>query len=256
MILSVTMNVDTLLIRIVLLLMPGLAGYRTFRTIQSMGKSRKQKKDWQDFLSMIFLSVLAYGLLYAVYLLINVVGAWAAGRSPALSVTSIDALLNEKVLLNYFEIVYASLLAMLIGVLAGVVYNKKVVFRVARTLRITDHYGDDDVWSYVMNSDDVEWLFVRDHRVGLVYYGSPVVFSESDEKREILLDDVDVYSNADGKKLYHIDSLYVSRQDSELTLEIPRQRKYIGREEPEDIHVGPASKNKEHPGRKREKRGK
>jgi hypothetical protein len=255
MILSGTMNVDTLLIRILLLLMPGLAGYRTFRTIQSTGKSRKQKKDWQDFLSMIFLSVIAYGLLYLVYLLINVVGSRVGGRNPALSVTSIDALLNEKVLLNYFEIVYASVLAMLLGVLAGVAYNKKVVFRVARAFRITNHYGDDDVWSYVMNSDDVEWLFVRDHEVGLVYYGSPVVFSESDEKREILLDDVDVYSNADGKKLYHIDSLYISRKDNELTLEIPRQRKYIGPEEAEAANVRPASEDQKHTGRKREKRG-
>jgi hypothetical protein len=219
------MNVDAFLIRIVLLVIPGLAGYKTFRILQSTGKSRKKIKDWQDFLSIVFISVLSYGLLFLVYMLITAIVATIGKINISLSVTSIDALVNERVSLNFFEIVYASLLAMFLGLLSGIFYNKKILFRIARSLHITQHYGDDDVWSFVTNSDDVEWLFVRDHKVGLVYYGSLSVFSESDEKRELLLEDVDVFNNANGKKLYHTDSLYICRGDDELTLEIPKQKK-------------------------------
>ena len=193
------MSVDTFLIRIVLLVIPGLAGYKAFRTLQSTGKSRKQIKDWQDILSIAFLSVLSYGLLFLVYAAIIAIAKWVWNISISLSITSIDALVSEEVSLNFFEIVYASILSMLVGLVSGVFYNRKIPFRIARWLHITQHYGDDDVWSYVTNSDDVEWLFVRDHKVGLVYYGSLSVFSESDEKRELLLEDVDVYDNADGR---------------------------------------------------------
>ena len=88
-------------------------------------------------------------------------------------------------------------------------------------LRLTAEYEDDDVWSYVTNSDDAEWLFVRDHRVGLVYFGRLSVFSDSDEKRELLLEDVDVCRNADGAWRYHTDSLYLCREDKSLHLKSP-----------------------------------
>ena len=234
------MSVDTFLIRIVLLVIPGLAGYKTFRTIQSTGKSRKKIKDWQDFLAIVFLSVVAYGLLYLLYCLIVFLGRQLGNQSMVLAVTSIDALVNEKASLNFFEILYASMISMVVGLVSAVLYNKKTVFRVARSLNITSHYGDDDVWSYVTNSDDVEWLFVRDHRVGLVYYGRLSVFSESDEKRELLLEDVDVYSNADGTRLYHTDSLYICRKDDELTLEVPKQVGYIeSKTEEKDVGSSP-----------------
>jgi hypothetical protein len=55
------MNVDTFVIRLVLLVIPGFAGYKAFRTVQSTGKTRKQIKDWQDFLAVVFLSVVSYG---------------------------------------------------------------------------------------------------------------------------------------------------------------------------------------------------
>ena len=142
----------------------------------------------------------------------------------SLPVTSIDALVNAQVSLNFFEIVYASLLSIVVGLLSAFIYNKKLLYRVARSLKVTQHYGDDDVWSFVTNSDDVEWLFVRDHKVGLVYFGWLSVFSESDEKRELLLEDVDVYNNSDGKKLYHTDSLYICRGDDDLTLEVPKRK--------------------------------
>ena len=247
------MNIDTFLIRVVLLVIPGLAGYKTFRTIQSTGKSRKQIKDWQDLLSMMFLSVVAYGALYLLYLLIVLVAQQLGYRLTGLSVTSIQALVNENVSLNFFEILYASLVSVAVGLVSGVAYNKKTLFKAARFFGVTGHYGDDDVWSYVTNSDDVEWLFVRDHRIGLVYFGRLSVFSESDEKRELLLDDVDVYSNADGKKLYHTDSLYICREDNELTLEVPRQSGYIDPKKTEERHVRSSQKPAatKHPGRHR-----
>lgn len=234
------MSVDVFLIRVVLLVIPGLAGYKSFRTIQSTGKSRKKIKDWQDFLAIVFISVLSYGLLYLVYCLIALLAKVISHQSVALAVTSIDALTNTNASLNFFEIIYASLIAIVVGVITGVFYNKKTLFKIARWLNLSTHYGDDDVWSYLTNSDDVEWLFARDHKVGLVYYGRLSVYSDSDEKRELLLEDVDVYNNADGAHRYHTDSLYICRDDNELTLEVPKQIGYLS-SRTEKKHVRPSS---------------
>jgi hypothetical protein len=217
------MNIDAFLVRIVFLVIPGFAGYKTFRTVQSTGKSRKQIKDWQDFISILLLSILSYVLLILVHGIILFVARKCGYANLVLTVKSLDAM-TQQTAIDYLEIGYATILSIIVGLVSGIFYNRKIVFKVARFFRITKHYGDDDVWSYVMNSDDVKWLFVRDHKVGLVYYGALSVFSESDDKRELLLDDVDVFSNADGKKLYHIDSLYICRDDNELTLEVPNQK--------------------------------
>ncbi|HUI70006.1 MAG TPA: DUF6338 family protein [Spirochaetia bacterium] len=249
------MNVDTFLIRLVLLVIPGYVGYKTYRIVQSTGKSRKRIKEWQDLVAIIFLSVLSYGLLFLVYQVIQTVAA-ALGAGPLdLTVTSIAALINTGVSLNFFEILYASLLGMVVGLVAAVLYNRKVLFKVAEALKLTAHYGDDDVWSYVTNSDDVQWLLVRDHKVGLVYFGYVSVFSDSDEKRELLLEDVDVYSNKTGAKLYHTESLYICREDNELTLEIPKQGEYSSEPEAEEKDVRPGPETAKHPRRDSKKRG-
>ncbi len=247
------MNVDTFLIRIVLLVIPGLIGYKTFRTVQSTGKSRKRVKDWQDLLAIVSLSVVAYGTLYLIYQLVPVLAKLMGHSVAPLSVTSIDALTSDRVAINFFEVLYSALTALAFGLVSGILYNKKTLFRLARALHITSHYGDDDVWSYLMNSDDVEWLFVRDHRVGLVYYGRVAVFSESDEKRELLLEDVDVFNNADGAKVYHTYSMYICRGDNELTLEVPKQSRYIesARVEARDVGSSKTAAATTHPRRNR-----
>lgn len=77
------------------------------------------------------------------------------------------------------------------------------------------------MWEYLYNSPNVEWVFIRDHKLDLIYYGWIAAFSEAKEERELLLRDVDVYENIYGKPLYKTDAMYISRNKFDLTVEIP-----------------------------------
>ena len=80
------------------------------------------------------------------------------------------------------------------------------------------------MWNYLFNSSNVEWVFVRDHKTDLVYYGWIEVFSDSEKERELILKDVDVYSNTTDLQdpIYKIPLMYLSRDKHDLTIEVPK----------------------------------
>ena len=78
------------------------------------------------------------------------------------------------------------------------------------------------MWEYFHNSLEYgRWVFVRDHKLDLVYFGWIETFSESGEKRELLISEVEVYSNQRDERLYAIPVMYVARERHDLTIEVP-----------------------------------
>lgn len=103
---------------------------------------------------------------------------------------------------------------------AAAIANRKLLYRlIARPLG-TQRYGDEDVWTFRMNSRDLEWVVLRDHRFGLAYKGWIQLYSDSGMSRELLLNDVEVFDNASGVRLYDAPRLYVSRDQHEISVEI------------------------------------
>ena len=71
-----------------------------------------------------------------------------------------------------------------------------------------------------MNSKDLEWIVLRDHRLGLAYKGWIQLYSYSGMSRKLLLNNVEVFDNASGVRLYDVPRLYVSRDQHEISVEI------------------------------------
>jgi len=68
------------------------------------------------------------------------------------------------------------------------------------------------------------WVYVRDGKTDLTYYGYISAFSDSHQERELLLSDVDVYGTNDLNDMelyYSVDYLYIARNRDDLTIEIP-----------------------------------
>ena len=63
-------------------------------------------------------------------------------------------------------------------------------------------------------------IFLRDHRFWPVYKGWIQLYSDAGPNRELLLNDVEVFDNASGARLYDVARLYVSRDQHEISLEI------------------------------------
>ncbi len=215
------MQLDQFILRLVILLIPGVAGYKVYKQLRSTGRTLKQFKDWEDFLNVLLFSLVGYLILWAGAAIINFLRDLIAPLTHSqLEVYMLRALLDVNVQPNYLEILLAVVVAVLLGIGAAWVSNKKWPFKFFKTIKVTNHFGDDDVWSFIMNSDDVFWVVVRDHKVDLAYVARIELFSDSGEKRELVLVNVDVRDNKNWKLLYKAERLYISRNDDDLSIEI------------------------------------
>jgi len=62
---------------------------------------------------------------------------------------------------------------------------------------------------------------VRDHKHSLAYFGSVRYVSDSRKERELVLEQVDVYNNDDGQKLYGTKAIYLSLDKGDVSIQIP-----------------------------------
>ena len=202
-------DLNSFVVTLAILLVPGYLGARVFRSLGRWTRERGMK-SWDD-----FLQILAFALIgqFPGLILSRLFDWW---KAPTLLSVSENALRAPHWL---FDLVVPFVAASSLGVVAAAAANRKLVYRwIARPLGIV-RYGDEDVWTYLMNSEGFEWVHVRDHRYGLVYKGWIQLYSDSGESRELLLNDVDVLDNAAGGFLYHVSRLYISRDQHELSIE-------------------------------------
>lgn len=198
-------NVSLLLIKMVFLIIPGAV---TLYVFERLTGSRKAK-DWKEIVTLVFFSVLSYAI-YA-----GIIAHWGS-RNYAFLTTLYD----EKSPIPWVDILYASLISIVIAFVAAYLNRYKIINKIGKFLKATNRYGDEDVWNYFHNMPDTEWVVVRDHKTNLAYYSAIAVFSDSDKTRELLLQDADVFDNNSGDFLYSVDAMYFSRNQYDLTIEI------------------------------------
>jgi hypothetical protein len=206
------MKISALFIRVVVLVLPGLVGSLFYRKL----RGGRQQKDWRDLAEITLFALSSYALYGAAMELF-------ATNGPA----ALKALFDESVPVRWTEVVVASFISIGVAVLASFAQRYKFTNWFGRKIGATNRYGDEDVWTYLHNSDIGSWLYVRDHKQELVYYGWLEVFSESKDDRELLLSDVEVYSNETSELLYTVPLLYVSRDAHDFTIEIPPENESV-----------------------------
>lgn len=205
------MTLSSFLIRIIFLAFPGIIGSRFYGKLRGYVK----RPYWEYLLEIAIFSLLSYGLLGV-----------AIGILDNLSIldirfTSINAFFDEDIPISWSEVVLASLMSIILSLVASAIYTHKVINKLGRLVGATRKYGDEDVWDLFNNMQDIQWVYVRDHKLGLIYYGWIYAFSDSEKPRELMIRDVDVYSNETGEKLYDADIIYVARDLNDLTIEVP-----------------------------------
>jgi hypothetical protein len=102
------------------------------------------------------------------------------------------------------------------------IINKKYLYKVAKRLNITDVYGEEELYTTFIRSDDVKWIWVRYIPLGLTYEGYVKNFSEDEQMQEIELGDVKVYSTEDATLQYEVSGIYLAAPRGEFVIEIPK----------------------------------
>jgi hypothetical protein len=162
------------------------------------------------------LSSLLWSLLYHAYTFLE----WNVPRIAAPKMIIDSFITVDK--MDYYIVLWVSLLGILLSLLLAKAINKKYLHRLGQILKITKKYGDESVWDYFHNKqEETIWVTVRDMKNDLMYFGWIEAYSDdSIEYDELLLRDVDVYQNSTGENHYSINEAYICGKREDLRIEI------------------------------------
>lgn len=168
------------------------------------------------------LALYALVLGLACYLIYAVVETVFAGQWPP-SVDILGSLANNEPL-DFSEILLATALAPIVALGVSFALNKHWINRLAKTLDVSNRFGDIDVWARTFNSRVLQdaWVVVRDFDRDLALEGWVNAFAETHDVNELLLRDVRIYQSSTSKFLYEVDSMYLTRPKDKLTIEFRR----------------------------------
>ena len=220
------MQLSEFTFRIILLFVPGMISF----IIISALTSHKELKIHQVLISSLILGFLCYTFYY---LIIGIIGILFKTN---LNLSFLEVITKKDVPLNFKEIVYVTGVSVLVGFIFTYLINYKVLHTIANKLKATNKFGDIDVWSFIMNIEEVEWVIIRDRENDLMYEGWIAAFSDSTEKDELFLRDVRVFKNSTAEELFKIPGLYLPRMRENSIIEFPSLdfSKYIERSEKEE----------------------
>jgi hypothetical protein len=205
------MEVSDLTIRLLLLFFPGLiCSY-----IVDAFTEHPPRTPFVVLLQSLVFGIASYFIYWAI---LNLAGIFSTKSSPV-SVVFLSALLHPEVTLDFKEIVYASGVSVLLGLVLTIASKYKIHYKLVHALKISSKFGELDVWGYTFNINRIEWATVRDHQHDLIYDGWVQAFSDDSKNAELLLRDVSVYRNLAGAYLYQVGAMYLSLRKDAIRIE-------------------------------------
>jgi hypothetical protein len=206
------MHIDAFIFQLLILLIPGFICFSIFRKIAVYRRESKKDFGFYDIIVIIVHSL----IICMLYDLICTLTNFLAKTDYA---TTLSKLVSVK-MYNAVELALLCLIAVIAGYLFSVLETHKCINKIAMCFRISQYYGDTDVWTSFCASKDVAWIYVRDHKLNLVYYGLLEQYSDPGEERELIIINVAVFTES-GEYCYNSPKMYICRQSNEITLEIP-----------------------------------
>lgn len=115
----------------------------------------------------------------------------------------------------------ATIISIFIGFICAGLDRYKIINNIAKFLRLTTKYGDENLYSYFLNAKNVSEVYIRDVANNITYHGIIDSFSETTEFKEIVLRDVKIYEYETSKFMYDVDKVYLCKPKDDLIIEVP-----------------------------------
>jgi len=215
------MKITELVWSLFILLLPGVISTLMIRYIST-------NKKYSIFDFVVYSAILGIGtfvimeLFCSLYWFILGVLFKSVNTEFGLNLSVWEKLFRGRGELDKTEMFVSYMLAVPLGFFWGFVISKKTIIRVFQKWKLTTRYGDDDVWCYFLNSPDIEWIYVHNKETNLTYYGKISAYSDSAEKRELLLEDVIVYESDTWNKRYETNAVYLELNTYGFIIESPK----------------------------------
>lgn len=199
------MEISELTLKLIIILIPGAIASRIYQKITIHEK-------WSSF-KFITNSILFGGISYLITELLLV----SVYKDTRFSNFWYDLSSNE---IPYEFVLIACLTAIFIGFVISAIDHYKILNWTAKKIKISNKYGDENLYSYFLNAKKVKEVYIRDFVNKITYHGMIDSYSEEDNVCEIVLWDVAVY-NDDYDIPYYLDEIYLSRAKHNITIELP-----------------------------------
>jgi hypothetical protein len=202
------MEISALTLKLIFLLIPGALAATIYKRLTV---SYKEQSDFMFIIVSIMQGMFAYLLLqllvFGYDFIFNLFSQTENKRSYETIITFSS--LSDSDIIPYSEIIYASIISIFLGFLTTKIEESKIIHIIARRIKVSHKYGDENLFSYFLNNPNIEWIYVRDIENSLSYLGNIKSFSESQNFKEIVLEQVTVYNYPDSEELYDIDRIYL-----------------------------------------------
>ncbi|MBK7670734.1 MAG: hypothetical protein IPJ24_04955 [bacterium] len=211
------MELSSLTIRIAVLLLPGLIAAVLVERLTVHPK-------WEQFrfgTYALILGCASYVSLDAVMQVVAFLGRHVFHcQCPVNSSDFLNAMFDSTASPKASAVLGASVVAVLLGLALAKVVQGKWMFRFASRLGVSDKYGDENLFTFFINSPDTSWLWVRDRERSVIYEGLKDSMSETDSICELVLTDVKVYHAETAELLYEVPAVYLSYKPGQFTIEM------------------------------------
>lgn len=177
------MDISNVAFRLIIILLPGIISTLLFKNLTLTTK-------WDSFKFSTY-TLLLSGITYIILQILKLpISLFNSEYSTQLKVWGS---LTEDIL-PLGEVLIACIISIFIGLIAAYIGNKKLIFKWAERLKISNKYGNESLFFKFMEGDDVYEVYLKDIKNSLVYHGYIEYFAESDTIREIVLTNVDIYN--------------------------------------------------------------
>lgn len=210
------MEISALTLKLIILLVPGALATTIFKRLTIR---HKEQSDFMFVIISIMFGMFSYLVLQLIIYVITFGKNICSETEIKYEKIETFAKLSISDSIPYSEIIWASVISIFLGFIISKVDHSKLINNIARRLKISSKYGDENLYSYFLNSPDINWVYVRDIDNSLTYFGTVESFSETIEHKEIVLGQVTVYSYPKSKELYEIDRIYLVFPKDKLIIE-------------------------------------
>lgn len=212
-------SMNELAITIGIILFPGLIA-----TVIA-DKITQHTKRWGTFKYSIYsfiFGVSCYVLLQGIIFGFWIPAHYICPNSLTLSSITLDVwsiISTEKFSISISNVFWATALSPVVAVIVVYTYNEKIINKLAHKMGISSKYGDENLFSYYLNSNDLDWVYVRDIPNKFTYQGRILAYSEADDIQEIVLSDATVFDYETSDELYSLPKIYLSKPRGSFIIE-------------------------------------
>lgn len=212
-----------LAISVVIILLPGLMA------AVICDKITVHNPRWDYFKYAIYsylFGVVSYSLLQIGYWTVDLINKFCFCEQASFVPLETWSIItnSEKAKANLQEIALAVFFTSpIVAFLASTLVNRKLITNLATRLGVSNKYGDENLFSFFLNSPGIDWVYIREKNKGLTYLGRVASFSENDKFQEIVLSDVEVYDYQTSELFYKLEAIYLSNQIGSFVIELPNK---------------------------------